>query len=72
MWLDCFDRFNRVLFGDVAEVELRRLCVEDGGGGVCSNRRLRFAVERVDLRGENGSYVSYFGPCSGVGGVLTT
>jgi len=52
VWLDGFDKFSLVNFGDVEEEELRRLWLEDGGGGVCSKRRLRFAVERVDLRGE--------------------
>lgn len=70
MWLDGFDKFSLVNFGDVEEEELRRLWLEDGGGGVCSKRRLRFAVERVDLRGEEyGWYVSCFAPCNGVGGV---
>lgn len=71
MWLDCFARSSFLNFGDVDEDELRRLWVEDGGGGVCSSRRFRFTVLRVDLRGEYGWLVSYFAPCNGVGGVLT-
>lgn len=54
MWLDCFAKSSLLNFGDVEEDELRRLWLEDGGGGVCSKRRLRFAVLRVDLRGEYG------------------
>lgn len=54
MWLDCFARSSLLNFGDVDEEELRRLWLEDGGGGVCSKCRLRFAVLRVDFCGEYG------------------